>query len=370
MIGILHIIDTTGSGGAETVFSNLVNNLDKSKFRSEIILLGKGWLYSKLVTMGFSPIVIESKGSFDFSLLISMYKLIKSKNIKIIHAHLFGSLVYSSLLGMLTRVKVIGTLHGSNDIPKENFVYKLKNIILRLGLDKLIFVSDSLRKELSCKLSIGSKQKTQVIYNGVSFDDSSISNKQSFLQDKFGIESGQIVIGALGNVRLAKGYDFFIDCVAELKKRGNNIRAFVAGDKNNKLFNKLNNKIKDNNLEADITFIGFVDNVSAYLKSLDIFALTSRTEGFSIATIEAMSVAAPIVVTKSGGPEEFVVNEENGILISVDNVEEFVNAVERLCNDKELSKKLGRNAASSVKKTFSLEKMVSEYSSTYLKILT
>lgn len=68
---ILHTIDTTGPGGAETVFIDLATRLPKDKYRSVVVICGKGWVYDELYRCGVKPILLDAKGSFNWRYLYS-----------------------------------------------------------------------------------------------------------------------------------------------------------------------------------------------------------------------------------------------------------------------------------------------------------
>ena len=72
---ILHVIDTTGPGGAERVFVDLANSLQKKGYRSIAIIRGKGWVYEELKLLDIETIIYNSKGSFNLRFL---WKLIKT----------------------------------------------------------------------------------------------------------------------------------------------------------------------------------------------------------------------------------------------------------------------------------------------------
>ena len=91
MIKILHTIDTTGPGGAETVFINLIKGLDKTKFESVVAIRGPGWVYDELIRGGVKPIFLQTKGSFNYKYLLSMISIIRKNKIDVIQSHLFGS---------------------------------------------------------------------------------------------------------------------------------------------------------------------------------------------------------------------------------------------------------------------------------------
>ena len=100
------------------------------------------------------------------------------------------------------------------------------------------------------------------------------------------------------------------------------------------------------------------------LKSLDIFILPSISEGFSIATIEAMACRKPVIATRSGGPEE-IVNENNGILVEPGEMGELTKAVIMLIKNKGICESYVQNAYEMVRDKFSKQRMIDEYMRLY-----
>ena len=123
---ILHVIDTTGPGGAETVFIDLATRLPKDKYRSVVVIRGKGWVYEELRRRGVTPILLEAKGSFNFRYLLGLRKIIQCEGVDLIQSHLLGTNVYCSLVGLLTGKPVIATIHGEVDIGENERLKGLK----------------------------------------------------------------------------------------------------------------------------------------------------------------------------------------------------------------------------------------------------
>ena len=67
-IHILHLIDTTGPGGAETVFTTLLSKLDPEHYQHTVVLRGEGWVADTVRQAGIEPLIINSKGSFNLGL--------------------------------------------------------------------------------------------------------------------------------------------------------------------------------------------------------------------------------------------------------------------------------------------------------------
>jgi len=98
-------------------------------------------------------------------------------------------------------------------------------------------------------------------------------------------------------------------------------------------------------LGIDATFHGAVRHVPDRLAESDLFVLATRGDNLPVAVLEAMSVALPVVSTRTGGLPELVSDGDTGILVEPDDVESLASAITRLAGDEELRKGLGRAAA-------------------------
>ena len=113
---------------------------------------------------------------------------------------------------------------------------------------------------------------------------------------------------------------------------------------------------KEFNIPEDkIIMPGYVDNIWEYYKAMDIFLLPSRSEGFSLALLEAAAAKLPIIATNIPGTNEFIINGENGILFEPGKPEELLNGIIKLTGDKLLAKKLAKNAHEKVLNNFTHE---------------
>lgn len=362
MINILHTIDTTGPGGAETVFVNLVKGLDPQRFKSIAAIRGAGWVCSALQGIGVEPIFVQSKGRFNFYYFLELVKIILKYKVDVVQSHLLGSNLYCSLAGMICRVPVVSTFHGFVDSSGNDRLMPVKTRLINVGSRKIVFVSDRLREHFiqTCGFSV---EKSITIYNGV---DTSIFKPQrdDGIRRELGLSPENILIGAVGNVRPAKGYEYFLNAARLVYDRNPNCRFVVAGEGSGALYESLLKLRKDLGLENVFFFLGFREDTAKLLNNLDIFLLSSISEGFSISTIEAMACKVPVVVTRSGGPEEIVGNGVSGVTVDCDE-NEIVKGIFTLIDNNDTVKYIINNSYTDVYEKFSLNKMIETYQYTY-----
>ena len=362
MIRILHTIDTTGPGGAETVFVNLIKGLDRQKFEPVVAIRGPGWVYDELEKNGISPLFVNSKGAFNFNYLWELIGIIRRHNIDIVQSHLLGSNLYCSLAGMICGMPVISTFHGFVDIHTKERFSTIKSKIINRGSARIVFVSDRLR-EFYVEQKGFSTRKSVTIYNGI---DTSLFKPQrdDSIRKKLGLGPDNVLVGAVGNIRLSKGYEYLLEAAKLVVERYPQFRFVVAGEGSGRLFDNLLDSRKRLGLENHFFFLGFEPDVPRFLNNLDIFVLPSISEGFSISTIESMACGVPVIVTLSGGPEEIVENELTGIVVPAGDYCALSKAViDSIENNRNINNAI--LALQTCESKFSLKKMISNYNKLY-----
>jgi glycosyltransferase involved in cell wall biosynthesis len=98
---------------------------------------------------------------------------------------------------------------------------------------------------------------------------------------------------------------------------------------------------------------------------MDIYLLSSLSEGTSMTLLEAMSIDKPCVVTNAGGNPEIIINDKNGLVTKNDNTEDFVQAIVTLLSSPELLSQYGKSGTNIFNQLFSEKVMNNNFSSLY-----
>jgi glycosyltransferase involved in cell wall biosynthesis len=359
MITVLSVIDTGGPGGAETVYLQTCTGLDPARFRMVCIVSRDGWLAGALRERGVEPLIIPSSGSLNVKYLRQLMKVARQVRTDVIIGHLYGSAVYCSLAGRLLGLPVLSVLHGQSDISKGGRFGGVKKMLVRVGTRRLIFVSDRLKEELMPVLGVAAR-KCAVIPNGVDVSRFEAPSTRP-LRAEMGFGMDDILVGAVGNIRAPKSYDVLLRAAALLRQRSHRYRFVIVGENNGELFDRLLDLRRQLGLEQLVIFAGLRADIPDVMKSFDVYALSSSTEGFSIACVEAMSAGTPVVATRSGGPQEILQHEHSGLLVPVQDPLALADAIERIANDGALAATLAANARLRVKERYTLAGMLDAY---------
>lgn len=364
---ILHTIETGGPGGAESVLLALASGIDNEQFRSIVLLPYMGWLGGKLQERGVPVFVARSRGWYDLRLLKALVRLVREEKVDLIHSHLPDQNFYACLVGSLTGTKTIVTYHGSPDAGGSgSFRSAIKLRVVRSSADGVVAVSDYLKKSL---MDLGFEaNQIERIYNGVDlrrFSDSPSGR----LRAEFNYHNGIKLIGMVANLRESKGYEFFIRAARKVADSMPNARFFSIGAVDSAIGREMRDLVESVSLQDRFFFLGFRTDVPEILNDLDIFVLSSVSEGFSLATVEAMAAEKPVIVTRSGGPLEIVDDGRTGCLIPPADSDALAGKICELLASPERAAALARMARTEVMRMFSLERMIGDYERLYEGVL-
>lgn len=361
---VLHLIDTTGPGGAETVFTSLLGELQNTEFRNVVVLRGEGWVADRVRSLGITPYIIDSKGSFNLGYISALRDLVKACEVTLIHAHLLGSNVYGALLALLCRKPMIATFHGAVDVATRERFLRAKFAIIGWGASSIVCVSQQLQRELAERSTLPTR-KLEVIYNGV--DPSQFSSDcPGGLRAALGLPERTTLIVSVGNIRPAKGYRYLIDAAVTLAEKEPEIHFVVIGHQRKDVFDELKARIARAARQPNIHWLGFREDIADVLRQADVFLLPSVSEGFSIATVEAMLAGIPVIATRSGGPEEILEDNQTGYLVPVRDSGAIVRAIETLLDPAERGRVITA-ARDRAQQRFSLHSMLGRYLDLYNK---
>ena len=353
MIKILHVIDTGGPGGAETVFRDLATWIEPDSYQHIAVVGRVDWLHGQLSARGIKTHAISASGRFNIRYLYTLIKLIRRYRPSIIISHLLGSNTYCSLASLLTGVPVICIFHGPTDVPDGTVLTKIKLSLINKLASRLVFVSHALESEIAQKFSF-QESNVHVIHNGVQAMEAR-TKKSSNLKRQLGVSDNSVIVGSIGNLRPAKNYGLLVMVAQRLLNEKQDYHFVVYGHQRADVFAELSEMCSELGVADRVHWMGFCDNPKEALANFHIYAITSNSEGIPLSCLEAMMVGVPIVSTICGGLPEVLTHDETGLLVPTDNAGSFAEAILRLTGDVELQSRLVRHAGRKARDSFSVD---------------
>lgn len=165
----------------------------------------------------------------------------------------------------------------------------------------------------------------------------------------------------VGNYIRGKGQDVALEAFAIAHQQNPSLRLhFYGGDmglaKNKAYLEDLKQRAKALGVEGVVEFHGFIHNAKLVLRGAYASLNCSVSESFSLTVLEASGNGLPVIATRSGGPQEIIVEGETGLLAPVGDVQAIAQHIITLSFDAELAKQMGRRGAEHVRGMFSPEK--------------
>jgi glycosyltransferase involved in cell wall biosynthesis len=151
-----------------------------------------------------------------------------------------------------------------------------------------------------------------------------------------------------------KNLDLLLESLSRMRKSGHGSSALLIGGDPGQ---RLRQKIEQLGLTDAVEFKSYVaqEQLRDLLRTLDVFVVSSHQEGLCIAALEAMACGCPLVSTRCGGPEEFVIEDETGYLVNFDAVE-MAEAITRIIGNEVLRHRLAQCARALVVRNYSATK--------------
>ncbi len=296
--------------------------------------------------------------------LIQNIKIIQQRQpIGLIHVHASHELMAVVKL-FLPNIPMLFTVHGYHGGAK-NISYWLSSQMGNLFADRVIAVCQAEAEIL--KYYGLNKRKIKVIYNGVKKETTN-PDRCELLRCKFDILPEQIVIGTVARLSPEKGIIYLLRALALLKPKYNNLHLVIAGNgSQKKVLEELTNSL---DLNQNVTFVGYLDRLVDLISLFDIFVLPSLQEAFSLATLEAMALAKPIVATTVGGFREQVQDGITGFLIPPSSILCLAQALEILIVSPEKRYLMGKSAQAFYQQNYTIDRMINQTEAIYKELIS
>ncbi|QNM85184.1 glycosyltransferase family 4 protein [Polaribacter pectinis] len=386
MKNILFIHQSADLYGSDKTLLYLVESI-KDSFNPIIILPEEGPLTVELekrnIEFFIMPVIKVSRQLFKgldiFKLPFQIYKATRSlknklgkRKIDIVHSNTLAVFL-GAFFSKKYKIKHIWHVHEIIQHPK--IVAKAYPFLVNLFSDFVIFNSKASAEHLYLdKPTL--KKKSTIIYNGLD-RNTPISSKtdQNILRNKLfkDIKSETLIIALVGRINNHKGHKLALKVFEELVKDGyNDIKLLFIGStiKTQKhLLDELNDEIKTQKLENEITIIDFQKDLWKFYDCIDILLVpTTDPEPFGLVAIEGMLSKKPVIASNHGGLKEIIVNNKSGVLFEPNNKSELKKAIEFFISNKEQMSVYGLEGEKRAKNEFSLKKYVDNFTQLYKSI--
>ena len=231
------------------------------------------------------------------------------------------------LLNLLYRIhakKKVVWIHGEMSFPQKK-MEMLKKYYEKV--DHFFFVSNP-TMEAFAKHYPFVRGKSTVYYNPINSQEILAKAKEDFSPAFSGQYTNLVTVGRLSS---EKGQDMVPVVTRKLLNSGIPVRWYLIGDGD--MRKKLENLIRENQVEESVFLLGTKTNPYCYMRACDIYVQPSYTEGYSTTICEAGILGKAIIGTKpSGGIRDQITDGEDGLIVDA-SVESLTEGIKRLIED-------------------------------------
>ena len=344
---VLFASGPAGFSGGEQSLCHLISFLKKDLYRSHALVSLSGTFADKVAAAGAVVYRPECDVSYvSPENLTYCLKLIEMVKPDIIHANAY----VGSALTIAAHLQAVPFVQHVRVADVGLFEQQLADA------HAIIAVSRFVRDEL-LGLDVD-EAKIHVVYNGVD-TNSFRPNKSLRLSVRASLElnDDDFVIIMVGRYTRSKRHDLVVRALSDLQKSISKVRLIIVGD----VFDGSGwyEYVRSIGLQMDVIdrvlFLPFMEDIRGVLAASDVLVLPSEREALSRVVLEGMAMGLPVIVSKSGGFPEIIIDGATGYSVEENDWSGIVDAVVRVWKSPQEARRIGLAAREFVSQRFSAQ---------------
>ena len=363
---ITHAVENLNRGGLERVVIDLASAQAAAGHDCQVVCLFEaGTLAPELADRGVRVVACGKREGADARALWRMRRALAAQRTEVLHSHNETPHYYAMLAGLgLGLRRVVNTRHGMGADSQASRRERLFRHSMRLA-DVSVAVSEAAGQRLA-NAGLVAERKIRVLPNGIhaeSFRPRDPRLREQ-LATRLGLPPETQLVGFVGRLNWAKDLPTMVAAFARVCAQRNDDAALVlVGDGEERT--EIEAAIADAGIGHRVFLLGDRSDVPALLPAFSVFAMSSVSEGYSIALLEACASALPIVATRIGGNVEIVAHGVNGLVVPPSDPGALAAALGQLLGDPGLAEQMGRAGRAWLMENATFDVMASRYLDLY-----
>jgi len=295
------------------------------------------------------PVHSVSRGILRIPAARKIRKLLKSGHIDIVHANEAHAVSAAWLAGAHHYAQFVISRRVGYPIGKDAIAQRRYQSAARI-------VANSNWVAEQAAVSGAPREKLTVVHEGAEIPPRLNRDQRAEARARWGIATGQPLLGCVGVLLPDKGQEWLIRALAELRKEFPAAKLLLAGD--GPCRHELGTLARELGLKEAVIFAGFVKDVETVYAALDVFLLPSFFEALNNSLLAAMAYEVPSIAFRRGALGEIIEDGKSGLMVSGPDVNEICEAAARILRDREFATKLGEEGRRRVETNFPATRMV------------
>lgn len=370
---VAHAVLSLDTGGLERVVIDLIRHARRRGHRVSVICLERpGTLAPQAGALGAAVVCVDKKDGVCLRTAAQVATLLAELRPDVLHTHQVGALFHAGRAARSLGIPVVvHTEHGNHlGKPGVSRLRRWRTAWLwwwaARYARKFYCVSKDIMAEMSSR-RIVPVHKLSVILNGINTDPFREAVDRTEVRAAFGIPANAPLIGTVGRLNEVKNQELLIRAFARVRLEVPAARLLLVGD--GPLRADLTGLAARLGVGDAVHFAGYQSRPERFLATIDVFALTSRTEGLPLAVLEAWAAGLPVVASAVGGLPDLVTDGRTGLLFPSGDEAALAVLLRGLLRDRARRHALGEAGQNEVFERYDLRRMAAEYEAQYQALL-
>lgn len=364
---MMHVVLSMGAGGgAERLVFDMVRHAAFAGNPPVVCCLQLlGALGEQLQGEGYRVHCRPKGGGLDLSLVRWLARIIRQEGVEVVHAHQYTPMFYAVPAALWAGGRrVIYTEHGRLYPDLPNWKRRLVNPLLSLGIGQIVSISEGTKRAM-VEIDNFSSGRIEVVHNGAVWRTPPAGFDPAAKRTALGIPAGTRLIGTAARLEEIKNLPMMLRAFQGVRAARPDTMLLIAGRGAQEEQLKL--LARELGIGDQVLFLGLRDDLPEIYPLLELFLLTSFSEGISVTLLESMSHGVPSVATRVGGNPEVVLEGETGVMVPSDDPQALASAIGELLAAPERARSMGQQARQRVAARFSMDQMMESYLRLYLE---
>ncbi len=362
-LAVLHVDPERGLGGGERQVLGLVDHLQQAGVRQTVAAHPDGRLAPLIAQLGVGVAPLAIRNHLDVLAARRLSGLLARERYDILHFHTARAHAMAAFLGAGR-----GFSRGIARVVTRRMDYRLRGgwytrRLYNHEVQAVVAISEGVRAML---IESGvAPARISVVPSGVEADRFAPSAEaRTRVRRQYAAPDDACVLIVVGALAVRKGHDVLLDALARLGDPTLVVWCAGAGAARA----ALEAQRATLGLDAQVRFLGRVDDVAGLLAGADVMVMPSRQEGLGVAALEAMAAGLPVIASRVGGLPEAVVDGDTGLLVPADDAAALAAAIARLAGNRDLRRRLGAAGAARVRTRFTMGAMAAATLAVYRRV--
>lgn len=344
----LHVMEVVGNGivgGMERCVERLIDHLGQGdRFRFTVLCPFEGDFTDRVRAAGAQVVVVPMPEDPPWAALQMVTGLVRHGRVDLLHAHLPNAHQLAGVVGRITGVPVVSTIHGRQIIMPDLEVHRMVGSHLSVVCQHSYYHALGLGidpDKLSCEPN---GVDTQAFHPG--------PRPEQGLRERLGLPRDTLLVGLVGRLSPEKAPDVLVRAASLLHERMPEVHFVIVGE--GPMRTQLVEAIERQGLPSHVHLLGRIDDVLPIYHDLDLQVSSSHSEAMPLSLMEGMASGLPVVATRVGGVPEIVEHGRSGWLVAARDHEDIAGRIHQMLSQPALRLSMGQRARESMEQRHQL----------------